>query len=547
MKQLLLLITCSILFVFNSDAQTWAWAQKAGAVTTSSGGASIGKDAMGNTYVSGEFQGTATFGSFTLTAGNGVDLFVAKYDPAGTCLWAYKAGGNNTFVYGASMATDPQGNSYITGNFNGTANFSGTSLTSTGFSDLFLAKYNSIGDLQWVFKKGSNGFTEGMGVGLDPFNNVYVTGFFGSTVDFGGASVTAAGGQFDKDIFLAKYDSAGVLKWVKRAGSANEDKGTAVACDAMGNPHLTGSFQGMTAFGTINLTSSGQTDIFVAKYDTAGTAIMAFKSGGNAQDGANGISLDGTGNIYLIGSFYGNAQFGTVGLSGDPNYGDMFIAKYNTAGVCQWAKKGAGNNSDAGLGISTDPGGNSYTTGFFYQSAVFGTTTLTSNGMLDAFVIKYSTSGNVLWAVKAGSAGDDRGKGIIWDANGYCNVVGYFTNTTAFGTTFLTSAGGTYSVFVARMNGGPSSVNSIKEDDKNLEIFPNPATSEVSLNFTGTPGNSYTLEVINTLGEVVYQQDIKDFSGFHNQTLNTSALNKGIYFFRVKGEEIVSSRKVVIL
>ena len=118
-----------------------------------------------------------------------------------------------------------------------------------------------------------------------------------------------------------------------------------------------------------------------------------------------------------------------------------------------WAKKAGGTSYDSSSSIAVDANGNSYVTGYFYGSATFGTTTLTSSGGSDIFVAKLDINGNWLWAKKAGGTDYDYGNGIAVDANGNSYVTGYFYGSATFGTTTLTSSSEYYTViYVAKLD-----------------------------------------------------------------------------------------------
>jgi hypothetical protein len=124
------------------------------------------------------------------------------------------AGGASTDI-GTAIAVDAAGNVYVTGNYAGTANFGGISRTSAGNNDVFVAKYNSSGTPQWVRSAGGTGTDYGAGIAVDAAGNVYVTGYYQGTASFGGISSTSAGLY---DIFVAEYNSSGILQWVQSAG-----------------------------------------------------------------------------------------------------------------------------------------------------------------------------------------------------------------------------------------------------------------------------------------------------------------------------------------
>ena len=131
--------------------------------------------------------------------------------------------------------------------------------------------------------------------------------------------------------YVSKYDANGNLQWSKSFGGAC----AGIALDNTGNCYLVGSFLGTVTFGTTQITSYGENDIFIAKYDSIGNFQWVQKAGGTSVDYGNGICTDNVGNSYITGSFNGTATFGTLQVTG----GGIFIAKYNANGNCIWVKK----------------------------------------------------------------------------------------------------------------------------------------------------------------------------------------------------------------
>jgi hypothetical protein len=259
---------------------TLLWATSAGG-GLSAQGRGIAADPRGNGYVTGRFFGTATFGAgeaneTVLTSAGSEDMFVAKYAPNGTLLWATSAGGGG-IDRGLGIATDPLGNGYVTGFFLGPATFGAgeaneTVLTSAG-SDVFVAKYAPNGTLLWATSAGGAGTDWGRGIATDPRGNGYVTGQFSGMATFGAGEanetvLTSAGSE---DMFVAKYAPNGTLLWATSAGGARIDLGLGIATDPRGNGYVTGRFSGTATFGVGEanetvLTSTGSEDVFVAKY-----------------------------------------------------------------------------------------------------------------------------------------------------------------------------------------------------------------------------------------------------------------------------------------
>ena len=225
-------------------------------------------------------------------------------------LWARNAGGSSS-DYCNSIAVDVNGNSYVTGSFQGSATFGSTTLTTVGYDDIFVAKLDSNGNWLWARNAGGSSPDFGYGIAVDASGNSYVTGYFGgTTATFGSTTLTTNGGY---DIFVAKLDSNGNWLWARNAGGGNPDFGYGIAVDASGNTYVTGYIQSTTAnFGSNTLTNSGSNDIFVAKLDSNGNWVWAKNAGGTKNDYGQGIAIDANGNSYITGYFDTSATFGST-------------------------------------------------------------------------------------------------------------------------------------------------------------------------------------------------------------------------------------------
>ncbi len=206
------------IFISKLDsAGNFVWAKSMGAVGSPglnllNIGNSIFVDATSNVYTTGSFAGTTDFDPgpsvFNLTATNINDIFISKLDSAGNLVWAKSMGGLN-FDEGKSIFVDVAGNIYTTGLFGKTADFdpgpSVFNLTAAGIWDVFITKLDSSGNLVWTKGMGSTLNDNGLSIIVDPFNNIYTTGFFQGTVDFDPDSskynLTSDG---DYDIFIHK-------------------------------------------------------------------------------------------------------------------------------------------------------------------------------------------------------------------------------------------------------------------------------------------------------------------------------------------------------
>ncbi len=280
---------------------------------------SVAADASGNAYLAGYFDtDSITFGTYTLvnTDTNSSDIFLAKYDAGGNVLWAKEAGKINA-DYAYSVAADAQGNAYIAGSFgDSTIVFGSTTLTNTNpcSQDVFLAKYDTYGNVLWAKSAGSMGSDDDQAnsVVVDTSGNVYITGYFDSPiVIFGSDTLTRGAGAHN--LFLTKYDKNGNVLWANNAVGLNIADAFSVTVDAAENSYISGGFGPSTiTLGFITLAATGTSDIFVAKYDPGGNVIWAKSAGGSVGDESGGLSiaLDTLGNTYITGAFgNGNGSY----------------------------------------------------------------------------------------------------------------------------------------------------------------------------------------------------------------------------------------------
>ncbi|MEN6445088.1 MAG: SBBP repeat-containing protein [Candidatus Cloacimonas sp.] len=448
---LFILVLCSILLF--AQTEEWLWAKQIGGTDNDSGN-SIAIDANGNSYVTGYFSGSATFGNTTLTSSGRSDIFIAKMDNNGNWLWSKQAGGTNNDS-GSRIAVDDNGNIYITGSFESSSITFGSITLTNSYSvnnDIFVAKLDSNGNWLWAKQAGGTNIDGSSGIAIDANGNSYVTGSFSSSsCYFGTITLTSSGSM---DIFVAKLDSNGNWLWAKQAGGTDYDWGDGIAVDANGNSYVTGNFFINATFGTITLTSNGSYGIFVAKLDSNGNWLWAKQPEEAFYTEGLDIAVDANGNSYVTGIFQGSATFGATNLYSNFDYGNIFIAKMDSNGNWLWAKQAGGNDyyicNCMCYSIVVDDNGNSYVTGFFDGTATFGATTLTSIGYRDIFVTKLDSNGNWLWAKQAGGYSYVEGKNIAVDANGNSYVTGCFAESATFGTTTLTSSGGD-DIFISKI------------------------------------------------------------------------------------------------
>lgn len=161
------------------------------------------------------------------------------------------------------MGIDAFGNLIVAGSFYSTVDFGGGDLTSAGSYDIFVAKFDSDGEHIWSRRFGDDHAQNCYAAAVDASGNVVVAGYFEGAVDFGGGALTGAGGT---DVFVARFSPDGSHLWSKRFGDGSDQRAWNTAVDPAGNAIVTGGFAGVIDFGGGTLTSAGGEDIFIAKF-----------------------------------------------------------------------------------------------------------------------------------------------------------------------------------------------------------------------------------------------------------------------------------------
>ncbi|MBI3510185.1 MAG: T9SS type A sorting domain-containing protein [Bacteroidetes bacterium] len=245
--------------------------------------------------------------------------------------------------------------------------------------------------------------------------------------------------------------------WSRVAGGESYDLGSCIATDNSNNVITCGYFYGDTVFfGTHTLLNKGLNDFYIVKYDANGNVAWATSEGGAGDDYAIALAPDASGNIYVTGYFTGDSLI--IGndtlLNASAGYGDIFVAKYNSNGIPQWAKRFGAGDWDIAQAVAVEPStGNFYVAGCYYNSTItIGTNTFTNNGLYDVLLIKFDPSGNVKWAKHSGGSLNDMGNAVATDNFGNIYISGGFaSDSLTFGTTTLHNAGPGYpDIFVAK-------------------------------------------------------------------------------------------------
>jgi len=390
-----------------------------------------------------------------------------------TFRWSVRMGGNHE-DFAADIAIDDKGNSYVVGTFRDIAYFdedNARQMTSRGEADVFVAKLNRIGRVEWVNQIGGGSDDFARGITVDSAGNCVVTGSFQSPkaaimVGKDATKVAEMLRQADSDIYVVKFATDGKLMWAKTGGSGPGGSGIDVATDLEGNVYVTGYFLGTGVFEDLTLNNSGYVDIFVARYDPAGELVWVRQIGGRSDDVATAIQVDAQGSIYLAGAFSEHMQVARDIVLKSEGLFDAFLIKLDSEGRTAWAVAEGGYMNDIAYGLGIDPAGNILLSGGYagsesfgsefrthagyrkprrrYTRAYFGRTRLTSEGGSDIFVAKYNPAGKMVWVQSVGGnkkGAPEAGYGLDVDARGHAFVTGTFAGRVQFGNNTLISKG----------------------------------------------------------------------------------------------------------
>jgi hypothetical protein len=462
-KYLFTILTITIFYqlkVVNAQAPDWSWAKSSGAEDNDFG-SSTTLDSSGNVFVTGSYSSDSiTFGSYTLINMGTTDMFIVKYDALGNVIWAKGSGSSDTYSYG--IATDVSGNVYVIGRYGSSSiTFGNTTLFNSGSWDIFIVKYDTNGNVLWAKSEGGLNSDYGYNITTDLVGNVYITGRYSSpSISFGNYTINNFG---NADVFIVKYDSIGNVLWAKSLGGSGDEIGFGITADLNNDVYVTGYFVSPTIIiGSDTMSNSGGSDIFLVKFDSIGNAQWLKNAGGTGWDNGYSVATDDSGYIYLTGYFLSpSINFGAFSLINSSNLGntsDLFIAKFDLMGNIIWANGAGSIVDDVGYDIAVDNNNNIYITGNYNSPSIsFGNIILSNTGSShDIFIAKYNSSGNVNWAIRAGSIYDDYSNSNALDLHGNIYITGrYNSSVINFGTNTIAnfdSTGNYVDVFIAKLN-----------------------------------------------------------------------------------------------
>ncbi|MFK7946630.1 MAG: hypothetical protein AB8G11_03495, partial [Saprospiraceae bacterium] len=401
--------------------------------------------------------------------------------------WAEDYSGQN-IDKANDVKQDSLGNLYVVGTFKDTIQLDTITLISAGSDDTFFAKFDSLGNVIWAKRLGSSGKDEGLVIGLDTTLNIYITGGFQNTVNFGGTSLSAVNNSFT-NLFHAKYDNNGNLSWANRIYLPNIDfssvlfKSFDVATAKDGTTYLTGAFQATVEFGTSVLNNSGSFIIssFLAKYNANGIYQNAIALSSSVRYFAGSIAIDNQDRVLISGYTYNSSCIGCP-VNGIQDL-QVFLRRYNSSlGITKSLTSSAvavpNGISTMGTALTVDENDDIYVSGEMNGNFSFGTINLANsnaNTTADIFIAKATDTGSWTWATTISGSSNENVIDMVARNDGLY-LIGDFESSLISGNTTIQTP--TSEAFVAKYDysgnaeylrkiegGFGSSINAVVADD----------------------------------------------------------------------------------
>lgn len=369
---------------------------------------------------------------------------------------SYRSSGNE-------IALDPDGNIYVVGYFEQYLDLGKGQQWAQGDElnngDIFVAKYDPMGNLEWMRTAGSRKDDKGLGIAVSA-DQVFITGYFSGICYFGEQPLLTKDRQ---NMFIAAYSLDGQLNWVKQPKSDGILRGQAITTDKQGNVYVTGNFREFVSFDNYHLKKWMNQNIYLVKMDPSGEVQWAQQAaGGNSlitYAYVYDIECDRNNNIVMAGEMMGPVRFGNSRYTtrqewyadGPLPMREVYLAKWSDNGSLLWFDDIAVEANFNDLAI--DPDNNILVTGHYLGTlegnnkgkAKLGGKTITTHFNLfgdcteDIYLAKYTPKGELIWARNFGGIDQDRGQGITADAKGNIYITGFFTGKMSHGEISLAS------------------------------------------------------------------------------------------------------------
>lgn len=513
-----------LILSINSFGQSFGW------VNTGIGNENIeGKKLVsadnGDIIAAGGFEGSGVFSSSNIIAIGDEDFFLARYDSSGNNLWSRAYGGFEKDEI-KDLAKGPNNTIYVCGSTEGAMILDTLVLNNLDGKNGFLAQLDEGGNIIWGLNLESNDEITASAIVVSEMDSIaYISGHFKDSAFIGSYSISSFASE---SFFVAAVDYFGNIIWVSTGASQDEVEPLSMSLGAGSRINVLGNFEGNFLVGSNVLPNSSDSDAFLLCLDQAGDFIWSNSIGGTNDIEGSSITADEQGNVFVIGSFEDEVHFNTDSLTSAEDK-DGFFAKYDDEGNELWVKGLSGTSDVQPKDVFADNAQGIYITGSIDGTCYFDSLAITNNSGTDLFIVKYDTSGTVIWGKGIGGSGSVEGCAISTDVNGNPIVTGRFDGT-AFFDEISISGFSDHDFFIGKMFPAEdtASISEIEYMEYKAVLYPNPADQSIyiSLKYPNAP-KTLTLELTDAQG-----RHIQNFNWEQNKSINVASLDSGLYFLQ---------------
>jgi len=504
-----------------------------------------------DTATFGPFTLTATP---SVAGGANRDVFVAKLSPQGQFLWVARSVGTFNNVP-EGLATDALGNTYITGFYQGTVSFGDYFLPKFApgnyiDGDMFVAKLDTNGNWLWAKAVGSTYFERPYDLSIDDAGNLYVCGTFSNSTSFDDILIS---GESSQGFFIAKADRNGIWQWVRYGGGMGEDRASSLTVDAWGNVFVAGAYEFETQIG--NWTFPGEAnydDAWFAKLDTNGNWLWANAYRSPGSEYASDVAADAEGNCFMSCSVDDSLTINGVTYTPVGRSLYLYIKHDPNGQILNVSPCGSAHPNYYLLMPSdvTCDGSNLYTFGDFHGPAYWGSIELTtpvSNpgfNVANKYIALLSGEGDWMQAF-AYQVNDPITSGnICLDGNQGLILATSFSDSASFGDYAFTSQDGIDNIIIAKYAAITDNQDELAPPMASGQItaYPNPFREVVTIEIPNTGKQAARMSVFDLKGRKIrelalFESGAESLSGSWNgRDEMGKPCASGIYFLRIDGD-----------
>ncbi|MEM7369941.1 MAG: T9SS type A sorting domain-containing protein [Bacteroidota bacterium] len=415
----------------------WNWAKLEGSANQERA-VDITADSLGNLYVIGYFDNSFQWGNVTLVSSGSFDFFLAKLDPLGNPQWIVTEGGSSVDI-AHSITLHPNGQVYIAGFFQGTAQIGTQSLSSTGGSDAFVAVYDTAGNFVQAFSGGGSGDDSFYNIEISPDSNLIMGGFFtegSSGASFDTLTINDNPGNTVRFPIVTKYSPQGNIIWAEYGVSAGAGQIRSVTCDSAGNIYATGGYGTKLVWDTDSIVPPWNTGTFISKISNDGQ--LEWLSGGGGPNGSFGfdVVINPQNQPQLIASLvhgYGTFDGVQIGSQGVNNAPELLLLTYDSTGTLIDHLL-FGSEHAYPSRMEYDEAGNLYICGSFgWDFLLNNQVILTNLDSEDGFILKLDPTDSLLMINATFGVLAHEILGFVSRPDGNIYIAGYSETTTVFG------------------------------------------------------------------------------------------------------------------